>query len=58
MTPTRIFITYLAAGVAVGLTAYTTGESVAPGVAEDVHKGFRDRVLRLYRFARGDEGSR
>jgi hypothetical protein len=43
-SPTRIFFTYLGAGIIVGSAAMLTAETLAPEVAEDVKRGLFRRL--------------
>lgn len=44
--------------MAAAFGTYTVSNMVAPEVADDVKKGFRSRIVRLSRKARGHESAR
>lgn len=48
-SPTKIFFTYLGAGILVGTTAMMSAEAVAPEVAEDVKRGLFRRLRNAIR---------
>lgn len=57
-TTRRLFFTYLGGAMAAAFGTYTVSNMVAPEVADDVKKGFRSRIVRLSRKARGHESAR